>query len=215
MKITVITCTFGRPDQLRHAVESVNEQTLPSDQYRHLVVEDADNPSPIKEMGLEGPLLMTMHDRSGYPGFLCRNSGVRAATTDLVAFLDDDNWYEPDHLETLLALQESSGADFVWSSTRLVDPNGSQIGFRDSPEPEPGVIDISEILCRRSLFIGCGGLDPRDGIRGDGLMIWRWVHNGARYAHSKKVTLNYQVNGKENRAAVHNECREQSGGYHF
>lgn len=210
--VTVVTCTFGRPEMLLRAIESVEAQTFRD--FTHLIVEDFGNVPSIKDMGLKGPTLMTMGYRTGWPGFVCRNKAVIAAQTELVAFLDDDNWYEPEHLETLVDLQASTGADFVWSSTMLWSKQGEVIGYRRSTKPPgPDSIDISEILCKRALFVGSGGLDPRNGPRGDGVLAEQWMRMGARYAHSDEVTLNYTVNDPVNEKFIKNGCIRDQEGY--
>jgi glycosyltransferase involved in cell wall biosynthesis len=49
-----------------------------------------------------------------------RNLALAMARTRWVAFLDDDDFFHPDHLETLLDHALETGADVVYSSCRVV-----------------------------------------------------------------------------------------------
>ncbi len=209
--VTVVTCTFGRPELLKRAVASVQAQTYRD--VRHLIVEDAGNVPSAQGMDLDGAQVITMGHRTGWPGFICRNLGAQQAETELIAFLDDDNWYEPEHLETLVGLLRERNADFVWASSRLWRKDCTVIGYRRNGTAGPGTTDISEILCKRALFIGSRGLDPRDGTPGDGCMVDRWVVSQARFAHSYEVTLNYTVNDEESVRLIEPACALGRDGY--
>lgn len=125
--------------------------------------------------------------------------GVDMAGTELVAWLDDDNWWEPDHLETLVGLLDSTLSDFVWGSTNLWSPGGRLLHVRRDGKPRHGHIDTSEILFRRRCWERWGGLRVEDHHGADGKLIERWVAAGATYAHSNEVTLNYTLWSKEER----------------
>ena len=57
------------------------------------------------------------------------NVGVRAARAPLLAVLDEDNLYDPDHVETLVGGLEKSGADYVYTGVRhaTYEPSGSLV----------------------------------------------------------------------------------------
>jgi hypothetical protein len=136
--ICVITVTVGRWETLARAVESVQAQTFPGT-ITHLIVVDGDGqPVPAPPVTApEQPIRFHVVPRppadqpgggtdraSVYPR-LARllNIGVRAADARWVSFLDDDNEFEPDHLDSLVrharrhdAVAVHSGRQIVWSN---------------------------------------------------------------------------------------------------
>lgn len=60
-----------------------------------------------------------------------RNRALFAASTTWVAFLDDDDAFEPAHLAELVAVAESSGADVVYSGCTVIGPGGQLLPVRD------------------------------------------------------------------------------------
>lgn len=103
--VSVVIPTLGRP-HLHGALRSVAEQTHPVSDV--IVVDDGAEPigEPLSVAGLRVVVLRT----SGRCGAAAaRNVGMRAATGELVAFLDDDDLWLPDHVQsaaTLLAARE-------------------------------------------------------------------------------------------------------------
>ncbi|MGH8903839.1 MAG: glycosyltransferase family 2 protein [Egibacteraceae bacterium] len=128
--ITVITVTRERPALLRRAIRSVLVQD-----YRgpttHLVLVDG-CPATISWLrsARPGPLSWMMvprcpGQRSG-PARLAklRNLAVRLVKTRWMAFLDDDNEYEINHLSSLMACAQSSGSPAVHSQRTICWSDG-------------------------------------------------------------------------------------------
>ncbi len=44
-----------------------------------------------------------------------RTRALQAVTTEFIAFLDDDDYFYPNHIETLMGVQEQTGALVCWS----------------------------------------------------------------------------------------------------
>jgi glycosyltransferase involved in cell wall biosynthesis len=57
-----------------------------------------------------------------------RNRALAMARTRWVAFLDDDDYFHPDHLEVLLKHALDTGADVVYSSCRVIHTTLGVIG---------------------------------------------------------------------------------------
>jgi GT2 family glycosyltransferase len=99
--LTVVICayTLERWDDIRAAVASLRTQTRPADQ----VVLVADHNDELLERAREAfpdVLCLANEETRGLSG--ARNTGVRAATGDVVAFLDDDAAAEPDWVARML-----------------------------------------------------------------------------------------------------------------
>ncbi len=105
--ISVIVPTCNRPDRLREALRSVLAQTYRD--FEIIVVNDgtSDIDTLITELNSEGRITCIKHDRNrGLAA--ARNTGIRAAKGKYVSYLDDDDRYLPDHLETLVTFLERS-----------------------------------------------------------------------------------------------------------
>ena len=97
---SVIICayTLDRWDALVAAVASIRRQTLQPDQ----IIVVADHNPPLRDRvqaELPGILAVPNHEERGLSG--ARNSGIGAASGDIIAFLDDDAVAEPNWLAAL------------------------------------------------------------------------------------------------------------------
>ena len=99
MDLTVCVCTHNRPRYVRDCLAGLRRQTVAQDRFAVLIV-DSSSPEPARSE-LEG--LVRQHPgarliRLDEPGVsAARNAGAAAATTDYIAYIDDDaipaeNW---------------------------------------------------------------------------------------------------------------------------
>lgn len=94
---------------LLRAIRSVNDQTYPVDAIS----------------------VVTDHQKRG--AGRTRNLALAMARTRWVAFLDDDDWLLPSHVETLMNHAVETGADVVYSSCRVIHSEMGEI-----PRTHPG-----------------------------------------------------------------------------
>jgi hypothetical protein len=116
-------------------LSSVAEQTYTS--VEHLVVVDGAECQDSVLNGLEEcstlkrePLLLTLPVRTGKNGWLGHR--IYAAIpclldSDFVCFLDQDNWFEPTHIESLISLVLASGCQAAYALRRIHDQSGAFI----------------------------------------------------------------------------------------
>lgn len=108
LDVTVVTPTIpDRAEILMDAVDSVQAQTRPA--VAHFVGLDADRAGPAAT----------------------RTMLLGQVETPLVAFLDDDDVLDPDHLELLGDALERTGADLAWSFHRVEGVNAA-----NTPRPK-------------------------------------------------------------------------------
>lgn len=123
----------------------------------------------------------------GGAGWGPRNFAILNTKHELIAYLDDDNWYEPDHLESLVNIIE--GVDLAYTGTRLISSDGSVYGERiHNKAPAAGGIDTSEMMHRRKLILDHGGWRYVPKCN-DWDIVKRW--KDVSWAHTGKVTLNF------------------------
>lgn len=119
MQVSVITPTYNRPGKLRRALASLREQTVVAD-VEAVVINDGGCPVNDVVREFEEDLTVTVCSLTENQGVSrARNEGMRIAQGELVAFLDDDDVYAPDHLGTALGVI-GADADFVFVNTPVV-----------------------------------------------------------------------------------------------
>lgn len=117
----MVAATHNRAERLDQLLDSLREQTLASEEFEVIVVDDASGPETAaalrrqKERG--GLRLRTVRrDVSGGPGG-ARNDGWRLAASDLIVFTDDDCVLAPRHLEVVLAASVAHPGAFIQGRT--------------------------------------------------------------------------------------------------
>ena len=117
--ISVIMGTWNRTDEIRESVQSVLDQTYPD--YEILIINDG-GPEEVKEIvrSFHSPKIryFRMRENRGHASVL--NEGVKRSAGRYIAYLDDDDVYYTDHLESLHKAIVSSGKKFVYSNTQFV-----------------------------------------------------------------------------------------------
>lgn len=125
LSTSVIIPTYRRPALLLHALRSVVEQLQAGDEV--IVVDDGggdeETRRTVERFGVGVRYLCTPHLGAG----AARNAGVRAATGDTVAFLDDDDEWLPGKLALQKAVMEAFPEIlFVFSDFGYITPNGER-----------------------------------------------------------------------------------------
>lgn len=123
-------------------------------------------------------------------GWAPRNFAIMNTSHRLISYLDDDNWLEPDHLESLYDSIRVRDSDMCYTGTKLWDKDGNLVATRlHNQEPAAGYIDTSEIMHTRELIEKHGGWRYVSKCN-DWDMVSRWVP-GVKWSHTDKVTLNF------------------------
>lgn len=118
--VSVLIPTRDRPDMLREAIASVSRQTF-TDYEIIVVVNGPENPLTAKtlEVARAAGCNVIRVERAGIAVAL--NAGIKAARGEWLALLDDDDLWEPDRIEAGLKVAADTGADVVFSDSRLFD----------------------------------------------------------------------------------------------
>ena len=215
LSILVVTPTIGSPE-LSDAVHSVLNQT--NKEVEHLLVVDGVQFSSRVDEVLNDARIITggkvkrldLPFNTGGGGFYGHRimAGIgHLINHDYVLFLDQDNWFEPDHVDLLLNTIETKKLDWAYSLRQIFDKdkNYATVDNCESLGRWPAwvnedayLIDTSSYCFKTSFYrqvchiwdFGWGG-DRRfytilkDHIKHD------------NYACSGKHTLNYRLGGNE------------------
>lgn len=152
--VSVVIPTLGRPRLLLRAVESALGQSR-TDLEILVVVDGPDQMTVDAVSRIADPRVRIVPRRSRGGGGAARNSGVQAARARWIAFLDDDDWWEPGKLETQIPVAAASRFVHPVVASRIVADRGSgpkPAWPRRLPAPDEPLGDY--LFVRRSAFWG-------------------------------------------------------------
>jgi glycosyltransferase involved in cell wall biosynthesis len=162
---TVLIPTVDRPFELDQAIESVVGQSVKPAAV--LIVSDGyDLPSEVIEKwaGRLNNIRATQTGARVGPS-AARNAGIALADTEFVAFLDDDDLFLPNHLETCVDILRREDADMVYGGAfvcptrqypgRRLSKRGSRIKAHDFNRSVllcGNIIPTSAVVVRTSML---------------------------------------------------------------
>ena len=204
-RVSVIVPTYNRSVAIRRTVDSVLAQTVAD--WELLVVSDGstDDTEEVVHSYRDERIRLVRLERPGGPG-LARTVGLDEAAAPTVAYLDHDDTYEPQHLETVLDLLDAGSAVAVTGCTR-VDTDGKEVGTSSTLDlvwhPEFQVLaplfEPTRVAHRRELGRGVGGWPT--GQRGleDWAMWLKLADAGARFATTAERTCRLELSSASRR----------------
>jgi glycosyltransferase involved in cell wall biosynthesis len=124
-EVAVVIGAFARTTFLSRAVDSVLAQTLPRDRFEVVVIKGFADPELDRSLAAAG--VTTILDAEPRIGrWLLR--AIRATHAPLIAFLDDDDEFEPDRLAHVAELfRAHPDVGFYRNRVRVIDAAGNPI----------------------------------------------------------------------------------------
>jgi glycosyltransferase involved in cell wall biosynthesis len=200
--VSVIVPTHNRPELLVRAVRSILAQTFQD--FEIIVVNDGGVPvdEPLRDLDASGRIHIVSSGRvRGLPG--ARNLGLRIARSKYIAYLDDDDLFYPDHLETLVAALASGETKVAYTDAERLHVKQVGSDLVTVKKDVPYSIDfdrnlllernITPVLCvmhERACLGDVGLFDESMGVLED----WElWLRMSARFPfrHVAKVTCGF------------------------
>lgn len=182
-RVSVIIPVYNRGLLLARAIESVLTQTYP---FVEVVVINDGSSTPVTRqtaVQFQDRIVYLEQDNAGVAA--ARNTGIAAATGELIALLDSDDLWLPEKLTTQVrTLQEHPHVGTVHSSFYHIDNTGRRTGLVRLPEGEWAplralLLDMpispSTALIPRYVLDEVGSFDPQL----NGADDWDWFLRAA------------------------------------
>jgi glycosyltransferase involved in cell wall biosynthesis len=209
-KIAVITPTTGS-FFLKQCVTSIARQSYGS--IRHYVVIDgkdreAETMSVLADTSFVGEVIALPEatGKNKFYGHRIYGSLPFLVDADFVAFLDEDNWLDPQHFQLLVEQITSANLEWAYGLRSIVSNEGEficrdecqSLGWWPAFDGAYHFIDTNCYLISRSLAIEAAGLWNRQGyistLRDPDRELCRWLLNRAeRGFTSGAYTVNYRL----------------------
>jgi glycosyltransferase involved in cell wall biosynthesis len=202
-KVDVVIPTFNETLKLFRAVESAMSQTYAVNKI--FVIDDGSDSRVTDEirgkLGWSPNLFLIFSDHTGHPGLL-RRLAISHSDADWIAFLDADDYWDPDKTRLQLGYCNESLSQFICSKARVVSSELEKECFSDRhPLPEKiGLSDIfldnkiisSSVLVKTELLRKVGLYASGAGVRGvEDYATWLRILSRERGAYMDQALVYY------------------------
>ncbi len=160
IKVSVIMPIYNAYDYLRPAIDSVLDQTL--GEIELICIDDGstdDSFELIKEYQKRDERIRVVTETNAGPA-LARNNGIKRARGEYLAFLDADDFFEPDLLEKLYDKAKEQDLDVVISEYDIYNSRKATFEAAQPSEHEE-IFESGEVtskrLCPDRIFLSTNG----------------------------------------------------------
>ncbi|TVM00934.1 MAG: hypothetical protein CV087_11655 [Candidatus Brocadia sp. WS118] len=200
--VSVIVPTHNRPDTLKNTLESIASQT-----YKHVeavVVNDAgeDVSSVVDAFRERLSVIYLIHDKN--KGLAAaRNTGIKHASGEYIAYLDDDDLFYRNHIETLVTYLETSDDKVAYTDAYRVCQEKEDGRYVVKQKDIPYSFDFdADVILAQNLFPVLCIMHKKSCLDEIGLFdesltthedwdLWIRMSRKYHFAHIKKITCEY------------------------
>lgn len=159
--ISVIMPVYNVEAYIAEAIESVLAQTMAN--FELLIIDDGGDDRSIEiASGYHDPRIRIISQcNRGLAG--ARNSGIRHARADLIAFLDSDDRWVPEKLMLhMIHMKASPNVGLSYAGSRFIDEQG--VPLRQAQRPKVNNITPAHIFCRNPVGNGSAPVIRRSAL---------------------------------------------------
>lgn len=203
-KLSVIIPAYNIAEYIAEALDSVLSQTFKD--FEIIVINDGSPDTGEFEKVLEkysDEIIYLVQENVGCGP--ARNVAIGHSRGELLAFLDGDDVWLPEFLESQINFLEENSYDLVYADAYLFgDPSLTGKTFMQNA-PSEGEADFESLLDMRCNVIISGSIARRKNVLDAGMFEWkdaraqdfhlwlRMAHKGSRVGYQKKVLLKYRT----------------------
>lgn len=203
MKYSVVIPLYNKQNYIRKTLESVRNQKFTD--YEVIVVDDGSIDDSLKEAEKMQFEKMRIIHQENQGVSVARNTGILHAHGEYIAFLDADDEWKEDYLETIDNLVENYSVSDIYVTAYQIDMGNGKRRYSARLMPDEGCLDsywltyqyaydfvwTSATVIRKEAVIKAGLFKPGEKI-GQDLDLWsRVARNNPKVAYSSKVCVNY------------------------
>jgi len=158
-KISIVIPVYGAEKYIAATVESAIQQTYKNIEI--LIIDDAspDRSIEICQQFADSRIKIIHQENRGLPG--ARNTGIRHATGECIAFLDADDIWLPDKVKKHVEhLNNSPNIGVSFSYSAFINEDGQRLGIYQTPKCKE--ITLPYLLCRNPVGNGSSGVIRRE-----------------------------------------------------
>ncbi len=203
-KVSIVIPAYNVAEFVGETLKSVFSQSFAD--FEVVLVNDGSPDTDRLEAALEPYIDRIIYLKQVNSGAsVARNTGIDHARGEFIAFLDGDDIWHTDYLQSQLAAIESRSLDMVYCDAELFgQPSGLGRTFMEKA-PSNGEVDVDALLDLRCNVITSGTLARREiiikagmfeaeRVQGEDFHLWvRIAHVGGKIGYQRAQLLRYRV----------------------
>ncbi len=203
-RISIVIPAYNVADHICETLDSVKAQKFR--EYEIIVVNDGSPDTDKLERAIKMRLDDIVYIKQRNAGAaVARNTGIEHARGEIIAFLDGDDIWQPDHLTNQFVFLQRHDYDMVYCDAALF---GHRSAYRKTfmeTAPSDGEADFDGLLSLRCNVITSGtmarktaivraGMFENDNVKAEDFHLWlRMAKTGSKIGYQRKVLLKYRV----------------------
>ncbi len=203
--VSVIIPLYNKENEVERAIKSVLAQTVQD--FELIVINDGSTDKGPDKVRANQDRRIKIIDQSNSGVSAARNRGIEAASGDFIAFLDADDEWEIDHLETIFSLRAKYPSCSAFATRYYVcGPDfrrgaiirGLEAGYEDgilmnyfniAAQSDPPLWSSAVAVTKRSIL--AIKAFPTGITSGEDLLTWARLAARYNIAYSSKLTANF------------------------
>lgn len=210
LKYSVVIPLYNKEHYIEKTLESVLKQSFQD--FEILVIDDGSSDHSLHAAKKIVSDKIRIIEQKNQGVSVARNTGIQNAKGKYIAFLDADDEWKENYLETIDELTNEYPQSDIFVTAYAVQMGNGKVNFSTRLEPEKGCLEsywltlakgydfvwTSATTIKREALISAGGFKPGEKI-GQDLDMWaRVAKRNPKVAYSSEICVNY------NRAAEAN-----------
>jgi len=203
-RVSVIIPAYNVAEYISETLDSVLAQTYKN--YEIIVINDGSPDTEKLEKALEkylGKIIYLKQENKG--AAIARNTGIEKSRGDVIAFLDADDVWLPEFLESQTKFLDENNYEMVYADAYLFGDSYVKAKTFMEDAPSSGVADFDAILSIRCNVITSGtivkkqnlldvGMFETEKISAHDFILWlKLAKNGTQIGYQKIPLLKYRV----------------------
>lgn len=141
--VSIITPVYNCGKFIESTILSVQRQTFPD--WEMIVVDDCSTDNTVqivRDYANSDNRIRLICNENNSGAAVSRNTALREAKGEWIAFLDSDDLWKPEKLERQLAFMQENGYMFTYHEYVEIDEDGKQLGVHVSGKKRVGKFDM-------------------------------------------------------------------------
>lgn len=199
--ISVITVSFNSEKTIGQTLQSLREQT--SRNFESIVIDGGSTDKTMDIVASYNDVVTTSISEKDDGIYHAMNKGIALAKGKYIAFLNSDDFYFPDTIQSVTSFAERLDPDVIYGDmqksrtidhhlfTRIEKPN------LDKMPKEMGIFHPATFV-KREVFEQLGGFDLRFKLAADYHFLLRAYLKNFNFEYLEKTLVNFSIGGVSN-----------------